>query len=89
MSGWTSEQLSAVGDAEELRIAGRRADGTLRKSTIIWAVRATDDLFVRSVNGPSIHAAKKATATRSPTRNRCKEEPARDGAQPIPAPRFH
>jgi hypothetical protein len=53
MSGWTSEQLAAVGDAVELRIAGRRADGTLRKPTIIWAVRTGDDVFARSVNGPT------------------------------------
>jgi hypothetical protein len=53
MSGWTNEELSAVGDAEELRIASRRADDTWRKPTIIWVVRTNDELFVRSVNGPA------------------------------------
>jgi hypothetical protein len=48
---WTAEELAAVGDAEELRITSRRADGTLRPSVVIWAVRAGDDLFVRSAHG--------------------------------------
>ena len=41
-----------IGDAAELEIAGRRADGTLRKPRIVWAVRVDDRLYVRSVNGP-------------------------------------
>jgi hypothetical protein len=35
-----------------LRIAGRRADDSLRKPVIIWQVRVGDDIYVRSVNGP-------------------------------------
>ncbi|OZD13032.1 DUF2255 domain-containing protein [Rhodococcus sp. 06-156-3C] len=52
MTEWNSAELDAVGRAGELRIAGRRKDGTLRKLTIIWAVRVKDALYVRSVNGP-------------------------------------
>ena len=51
MSAWTKEELNKVGNAEELKIAGGRADGTLRKPVIIWVVRLGDELYVRSVNG--------------------------------------
>ena len=51
MTTWTSNELSKIGAAEELRIASLRADGTLRKPVIIWVVRLGDDLYVRSVNG--------------------------------------
>ncbi len=48
---WTSDELNRIGNAEELQIAPRRSDGTLRKPVIIWVVRLGDDLYVRSVNG--------------------------------------
>lgn len=51
MSTWTDEELDRIGDASELRIAGRREDDTLRKLVIIWQVRVGDDIYVRSVNG--------------------------------------
>ena len=51
MTTWTSNELSKIGPAEELRIASLRADGTLRKPVIIWVVRLGDGLYVRSVNG--------------------------------------
>ena len=51
MTTWTSEELNKIGTAEELRIAGLKADGSLRKPVIIWVVRLGDDLYVRSVNG--------------------------------------
>jgi hypothetical protein len=53
MSNWTTDELIQIGNAGELRIAGRRADGTLRKLVIIWQVRVDDDIYVRSVNGPT------------------------------------
>jgi hypothetical protein len=53
MTAWTSDELERLGRAEELRIAARRADGTLRTPVIIWAVRVGDDVYVRSVRGPS------------------------------------
>ncbi len=53
MTIWTSEELNKIGMAEELRIAGLKADGTLRKPVIIWVVRVGDALYVRSVNGRS------------------------------------
>src|SRR2546423_10283028 len=51
MSKWTSDELSKIGDADELQIASRRRDGTLRNPVTIWVVRHGDDLYVRSVNG--------------------------------------
>ncbi len=51
MTSWTSDELTRIGNAEELRIASLRRDGTLRKPVIIWVVRVGDELYVRSVNG--------------------------------------
>jgi hypothetical protein len=51
MSGWTSDELTRVGRADELRIASRRADGSLRQFITIWVVREGDDLYVRSAYG--------------------------------------
>jgi hypothetical protein len=51
VNGWTSEELSKIGTAEELRIRSLRSDGTLRSATTIWVVRHGEDLFVRPVNG--------------------------------------
>jgi len=52
VSTWSEEELAAVGDSEELQIASRRRDGTLRPYVTIWVVRAGDDLYVRSAYGP-------------------------------------
>lgn len=52
MTTWTAVGLTHFGDVEEVRIAGTRADGSLRRSVIVWAVRVGDELYTRSVNGP-------------------------------------
>jgi hypothetical protein len=51
MPSWTSDELNKIGKAEELQIASLRRDGTMRNRVIIWVVRVSDDLYVRSVNG--------------------------------------
>jgi hypothetical protein len=51
MSEWTSEQLTKIGTAEELRLASMRRDDTLRKPVTMWVVRYGDRLYVRSVKG--------------------------------------
>jgi len=51
MTAWTSDELTRIGSAEELRIAPRRSDGSLAGPRTIWVVRHGDDLYVRSVNG--------------------------------------
>ncbi len=51
MTSWTSDELRRIGNTEELQLALRRRDGTLRKPVTMWVVRQGDDLYVRSVNG--------------------------------------
>jgi hypothetical protein len=51
VSNWTPAELDAIGGSDELRVATRRADESLRSSRIIWVVRHDDQLYVRSVNG--------------------------------------
>jgi hypothetical protein len=51
MTDWTSEELDRIGRAEELQVAARRRDGTLRAPVPIWVVRHGDDLYVRSWRG--------------------------------------
>jgi hypothetical protein len=51
MNDWTAEEFDKIGAAEELEIAPRRDDGTLRKPVPVWVVRVGDDLYVRSWRG--------------------------------------
>jgi hypothetical protein len=51
MTEWTSDELTKIGTAPELRLAALRRDGTLRNPVTIWAVRHDDSLYVRSVSG--------------------------------------
>jgi hypothetical protein len=53
MTAWTSDELARIGAANELQIAPRRPDGTLRNPVIIWVVAHNNRLYVRSVNGRS------------------------------------
>jgi hypothetical protein len=53
MTVWTSDELTKIGTAEELKLASMRRDDTLRKPVIMWVVRHGDRLYVRSVNGPT------------------------------------
>jgi hypothetical protein len=51
MTAWTTDELTRIASADELQIAPRRRDRTLRNPRTIWVVRHGDDLYVRSVNG--------------------------------------
>jgi hypothetical protein len=51
MMSWTKDELTRIGNAEELHIASVRRDGKLTDPVTIWVVRHEDDLYVRSVNG--------------------------------------
>jgi hypothetical protein len=53
VTGWTSDELDRIGAADELELAVRRRDGTLRKAVTIWVVRSGDELYVRSWRGRS------------------------------------
>jgi hypothetical protein len=52
VTAWTSDELSEIGSAEEVRIASLRRDGTLRRPVTVWVVPYGDGLYVRSVKGP-------------------------------------
>ena len=47
-TGWSSEELERIGSADELQIATRRADGTLRRWVPIWVVCLEDQVYVRT-----------------------------------------
>jgi hypothetical protein len=61
---WTSDELSRIKAADELEIAPRRRDGTLRKPVPIWVVRAGDDVYVRAAYGPGTGWHRVARASR-------------------------
>ena len=45
---WTPEQLQRIDGSDELEIASRRGDGTLRQFVPIWVVRVDDQVYVRT-----------------------------------------
>jgi hypothetical protein len=49
---WPRDELERVGDADELQLASRRPDGSLRPYVTMWVVRADSDPYVRSAHGP-------------------------------------
>jgi hypothetical protein len=51
MSAWASKELDRIGQADELEVAPRRADGSTRRPTPVWVVRVGDELYVRSWEG--------------------------------------
>lgn len=51
MSGWSEEELAAIGRADEIRVASLRPDGTLRGFVTIWSVRVEAGVYVRSAHG--------------------------------------
>jgi hypothetical protein len=48
MTQWTKDDLTKIGRSEELEIASRRRDGTLRNPVTVWVARHDDTLYVRS-----------------------------------------
>lgn len=65
MPDWSETELTAIGGAEELQIASRRRDGTLRPYVTIWVVRAGDDIYVRSAFGSTNPWFRRAKASGS------------------------
>ena len=63
MAHWTADELATIGAAEELQIASRRPDGSLRRFTTIWTVRDGDDIYVRSAYGPQTGWFRRAVAS--------------------------
>lgn len=64
MTSWTPDELTGIGDADELQIASRRTDGSLRRFVTIWAVRHADNLYVRSAYGPDNGWYRRALSSR-------------------------
>ena len=60
---WTHQDLQRIGSAEELQLASRRPDETLRPYTTMWVVRVDDDLYVRSAYGPENPWFRRATTS--------------------------
>lgn len=63
MPDWTAQALQALASTEEVHLATRRRDGTLRSPRIIWVVTSGQRVFIRSTNGPSAAWFQAATAT--------------------------
>lgn len=51
MSAWTADELRTLDRVGEIRVAGRRDDGTPRPLVVIWHVVVEAKLYVRSVRG--------------------------------------
>ena len=65
MTDWNPGQAAAIAAPQEVRVATRRRDGTLRRPRTIWIVRAGERVYIRSTNGPGADWFRAATATRS------------------------
>jgi hypothetical protein len=48
MTAWPPEELERIGRADDLRIAVKRADGTLRRWVPIWVVDVGGQAYVRT-----------------------------------------
>jgi hypothetical protein len=58
---FTSLQIDAIGNTNELHISTYRADGSRRNALPIWTVRIGDDLYIRSALGPDAAWYRNAT----------------------------
>src|SRR5690348_18498402 len=63
MPDWTTQALHDITGAEEVHLATRRTDGTLRRPRIIWAATNGDRMFIRSTNGVTADWYRAATRT--------------------------
>ena len=52
VSAWTPDELTRIGQADELEVAPERGNGSLRRPTTIWVVPHGGDLYVRAAYGP-------------------------------------
>jgi hypothetical protein len=60
---WVPEELQRIGAAEEIGLASRRPDGSLRPFVTMWVVHTWGDLYVRSAYGPENPWYRRATAS--------------------------
>ena len=47
-TAWTRAELDTLGGAEEIELAPRRRDGSLRDPVTVWVVRSGESIYVRS-----------------------------------------
>ena len=52
MRAWSAEELEHVERTDNVGLASRRKDGSLRRPVTIWAVRLGVAVYVRSAYGP-------------------------------------
>lgn len=60
---WPQDELGQIGAAEEIGLASRRPDGSLRPYVTMWVVRAGVGLYVRSAYGPDNPWYRRAVAS--------------------------
>jgi hypothetical protein len=51
VSAWEPDRLDRFARADEVAVASRRPDRTLRGFVTIWAVRVGDAIYIRSAHG--------------------------------------
>jgi hypothetical protein len=64
-NAWSAADLDRISRSEEVQVAPRLADGSLRPFTTIWLVEVGDDLYVRSARGVGSGWWRRATASGS------------------------
>ena len=63
MTIWPPSELKSIGGSDELQLASRCADGSLRPYVTMWVVQAGDDLYVCSAYGPDNPWYRRAAAS--------------------------
>ena len=63
MPDWTPHALRLLESTQEVHLATRRGDGTLRSPRIIWLVTSRSRVFIRSTNGRDAAWFRAAVAT--------------------------
>jgi len=53
MTEWTKDEISGIGESEEVDVAALTRDGSVRNRVTIWVVGHGEDLYVRSIRGRS------------------------------------
>lgn len=60
---WDTRDARALTARQEVQVATRRPDGTLRRPRTIWIVGHGDRVFIRSTNGPTADWYRGAVST--------------------------
>jgi len=63
VTDWKIDQATRITAAQEVHVATRRPDGTLRRPRTIWIVRDGERIFIRSTNGRGADWFRAAIAT--------------------------